>query len=80
MDAERKLAERFRGYASGKMVEGADLARAAAYLDKLADENERLRVALRRFLDDDRFQVAVGGNPNAIDRMLAEARAALSSE
>src|SRR5579883_1134976 len=37
-----------------------------------------LEEALRFFLADDRFQVAVGGNPIAVDEMLAKARAALS--
>ena len=36
-----------------------------------------LETALRWFLDDQRFQVAVGGNPNAVHRMLADARHAL---
>lgn len=36
--------------------------------------------ALSIFLgEDDRFQVAVGGNPSAVEAMLAEARAALAS-
>jgi hypothetical protein len=36
-------------------------------------EIERLRAALRCFLEDDRFHVAVGGNPNVVDQMLADA-------
>jgi hypothetical protein len=43
----RKLAVRLRKYASGAMVEGADLSRAAAYLDQMAREIEELRAALR---------------------------------
>lgn len=35
---------------------------------------EMLRTALGWFLNDERFQVAVGGNPIAVDQMLAEAR------
>jgi hypothetical protein len=37
-----------------------------------------LFTALKCFLDDDRFQVSVGGNPSAVDRMLDDARKALS--
>jgi hypothetical protein len=31
--------------------------------------------ALRWFVDDERFQVAVGGNPNVVERMIANAQA-----
>lgn len=41
-----------------------------------ADLIEALIKTLKIFLgDDERFQVAVGGNPIVVDRMLAEARA-----
>lgn len=43
-------------------------------------EAARLREALGWFLNDDRFIVAVGGNPNVVDRMLAAARAALGGD
>jgi hypothetical protein len=39
---------------------------------------DQLRGALRWFLTDDRFQVAIGGNPNVVDRMLADARSILA--
>src|SRR5271165_5312894 len=39
---------------------------------------DELAAALGWFLEDPRFQVAVGGNPNAVDQMLADARAALA--
>jgi hypothetical protein len=45
---------------------------------ELLAENTKLKAALRCFLEDDRFHVAVGGNPNVVDRMLAEARALLT--
>lgn len=48
-----------------------------ARLDELADRNERLSEALGWFLTDDRFHVAVGGNPIAVEEMLERARAAL---
>ena len=35
--------------------------------------------ALKCFLDDERFQISVGGNPNAIEAMLAKANAAYRS-
>lgn len=34
--------------------------------------------ALRCFLSDTRFQVGVGGNPNAVHEMIAQARAAIA--
>lgn len=37
-----------------------------------------LLAALRLFLADERFQVTVGGNPNAVEQMLAQARAAIA--
>ena len=36
-----------------------------------------LEEALGWFLTDERFVVSVGGNPNVVDRMLSQARAAL---
>jgi len=46
----------------------------------LRAENARLKEALNWFLNDDRFQVFVGGNPNVVTKMFAEARASLSGE
>lgn len=40
-------------------------------------ENARLRDALKLFLEDPRFHVSIGGNPNAVEKMLEQARAAL---
>jgi hypothetical protein len=40
-------------------------------------ETERLREALGWFLNDSRFVVQVGGNPNAVPQMIEAARAAL---
>jgi hypothetical protein len=45
-----------------------------------ADRIEQLEAALRCFLEDPRFHVAVGGNPHVVDRMLEAARAALESK
>ena len=42
-----------------------------------ADEIERLREALGWFLNDSRFVVQVGGNPNVVPQMIEAARAAL---
>lgn len=42
---------------------------------KLAVKDEALRV----FLDDDRFDIMVGGNPNAVQQMFETARAALEA-
>lgn len=37
-----------------------------------------LLAALKCFVDDDRFQVAVGGNPNVVPKMIDAARAAIA--
>lgn len=37
-----------------------------------------LLASLREFMEDERFQVGVGGNPIAVDAMLSRARAAIS--
>ena len=50
----------------------------AQKVGQLEVENGQLRAALRCFLDDPRFQVVVGGNPIAVDAMLANARALLN--
>ena len=49
-----------------------------AHIDAQAAEIARLREALGWFLCDDRFHVAVGGNPNVVERMLRDARAAIA--
>lgn len=52
-------------------------ARATAAEQRIA----AMRTYLNIFLGgDDRFQIAVGGNPIAVDKMLAEARAAAERE
>jgi len=48
--------------------------------DAAIAERERLRDALGYFLTDDRFQVAVGGNPIVVEAMLRTARAAINPE
>lgn len=62
------------------------IAHAPTDISDLLSELTRLRAladgmagALRCFLSDERFQVAVGGNPIVVDRMLDNARAALSA-
>lgn len=52
----------------------------ARQVDELEAENAALLAIVRIFLGEDaRFQVAVGGNPIAVDRMLAEARAVVGN-
>ena len=46
-------------------------------LKDIIAENERLREALGWFLNDSRFVVQVGGNPNVVPQMIEAARAAL---
>jgi len=43
-----------------------------------ADHLDALTQALSSFLADPDFDVAVGGNPNMVDRMLSRSRAALA--
>jgi hypothetical protein len=54
-----------------------DLIRGAGHAQEL--DKDELAKFLAIFLGaDERFQVAVGGNPIAVDKMLADARAALA--
>ena len=43
-------------------------------LTQLCLECVRLRQALGYFIDDERFSVAIGGNPQTVDLMLARVR------
>lgn len=54
-----------------------DCDKAADRIETLSAENERLRAALGWFLNDSRFVVQVGGNPNVVPQMIEAARAAL---
>jgi hypothetical protein len=54
--------------------------RAASHIEALEARNKKLEEALSWFLEDERFQVAVGGNPNAVENMLSAARSALRGE
>lgn len=55
------------------------LAAAEARVARLEDAMPRLVDALRCFLEDQRFHVSVGGNPIAVEQMIAEARAAVEA-
>lgn len=63
----------------GDVKGGEEVAKAnAAFVVRCVNSHADLVAALRCFLADERFQVAVGGNPIAVDRMLEQARAALA--
>jgi hypothetical protein len=62
------------------LVPGGLRSQAADRLEVLEAENKRLREALGWFLEDGRFQVGVGGNPIAVEKMISAARAALKGE
>ncbi len=47
-------------------------------IETLTARVARAEAALRWFLQDERFTVAVGGNPNVVEKMLAAARAILA--
>lgn len=49
-------------------------------IDALEARVRELREALGWFICDERFQVAVGGNPNVVDAMLSRARALVQNE
>lgn len=52
----------------------------AAFIVRACNSHDALVKALDTFLGgDDRFRVAVGGNPIAVDQMIADARAILLS-
>jgi hypothetical protein len=53
------------------------LKKAADTIEAQAAEIKRLREALGWFLNDSRFVVQVGGNPNIVPPMIEAARAAL---
>jgi hypothetical protein len=53
----------------------AENARLTARLASLEGQKLKLREALSWFVDDPRFDVQVGGNPQAVQRMVEEASA-----
>ncbi len=59
------------------VIDGEDYrqGRANAHLIAAAPD---LYEALSNFLENEKFQVGVGGNPNAVEKMLAQARAAIA--
>ena len=72
-------------FASGPWaIRVADLAhRMRAFADETAADAllaqlQQAREALGWFLEDGRFQVGVGGNPNVVKKMIADAREALT--
>lgn len=71
-DNDKALVKRLRWSASGKV--GAEQARlernAADRIEAQAAEIERLREALGWFINDKRFVVQVGGNPNVVPSMI----------
>lgn len=48
------------------------------WLAGFVETNDEILAALRCFVTDERFQVAVGGNPIAVERMIATAHIALA--
>jgi hypothetical protein len=78
-DDDKALVEQLEALAVNS--EGQDdwlvMSDAADRIEALSAENERLREALGWLLNDSRFVVQVGGNPNVVPQMIAEARAAL---
>lgn len=90
VEAMAEVAWAARGWAFGEQMDHvkqtaraemrAALTAITPTLARLAAENQRMRDALGYFLTDDRFQVAVGGNPIIVEAMLRTARAALGDQ
>ena len=81
-DDDKALVERLAAEADNfKVAREVDmrgmLYRAADRIEELSAENERMREALGWFLNDSRFVVQVGGNPNVVPQMIEAARSAL---
>ena len=74
-DEAKALVERLRDF-----VIAEDIDQAADLIETQAREIERLREALGWFLNDSRFVVQVGGNPNVVPQMIEAARAALAGD
>lgn len=64
----------------GRFLPCSRLVATATSATKAHAELIRLREALSWFLTDERFSVAVAGNPNVVERMLADARAVLEGK
>lgn len=56
-----------------------EISLAISYAVAQCEARLRLEDALRCFLEDPRFTVTVGGNPNAVVKMVTEACAALAA-
>src|SRR3990172_356104 len=54
----------------------AEFDKLEAQLARAREIIKKQREALNYFLGDSRFQISVGGNPHAVEAMLAKARAA----
>lgn len=68
------------GYGDGPAGYVCDFIGAKSDVDfmlRAVNSHEALVGALRNFLDNPLFQIAVGGNPNAVDRMIVDAKAVL---
>jgi hypothetical protein len=67
-------------FEAGHGSRDAEVAANAERVAVLEAKNARLREALRWFLNDSRFVVQVGGNPNVVPAMIEAARAALGDD
>ena len=73
-----------RPFASVRNADGADIIYISLFPERV-EANARLVAAapdlleaLRDFVENQSFQVAVGGNPSAVEAMLCRARAAIA--
>lgn len=87
-DDDKALVENLRDMPVWPMEEAADrieaqaarLAEADALIELQNQDIGRLREALGWFLNDSRFVVQVGGNPNVVPQMIEAARARLGDD
>ena len=77
--AEREHEERLDALETEITALRNDAERDERDLRATAASEAAMREALGFFLADERFQVSVGGNPNVVERMLEQARGALST-
>lgn len=50
----------------------------AEFIVRACNSHDDLLAALKELLEDPDYQIAIGGNPRAVDAMLARARAAIA--
>lgn len=71
---DEALREQLEGEQANSMVLRTMLEETEENLEAAEAREATLRTALAWFLDDERFDIFVGGNPNVVPKMMQEAR------